>query len=219
MFDLIIVGAGPIGCYLAKEFSEKGLEVLILEEHENIGKPLACSGHISKLLWNFIPKKESLIENEIKGAKVRIGKDTYTFEKGDTHSYVIDRRKLDKHMANLAQEAGADILTSNRVKEVFNTDSHVTIYSKCGNKLKNFKAKMVAGCDGVYSQVKKSMGIKSNQIMQGLFCYVNQTDKDNYVEIYPNRTKDFFAWKIPRGSKVEYGLASTYPEENYGELM
>ncbi|MFB6075674.1 MAG: geranylgeranyl reductase family protein [Candidatus Aenigmatarchaeota archaeon] len=219
MLDLIVVGGGPIGCYLAKEFSDKGLEVLVLEEHKNIGEPLGCSGHVSNLIWNFIPKKDDIIENEIKGAKVHLRDESYKFEKENIHSYVVSRIKLDKYMAKMAKEAGVDILYSHEVKEVFDTDSHVTIYAKNENHMKNFKSKMVAGCDGVYSQVRKSVGGSPKKILKGLFCYIDRTDSEDYVELYPNRTRDFFAWKIPRGSKVEYGLASEYTKENYKNLM
>ena len=46
-FDVIIVGAGPGGSTAAKLLAEEKLNVLLLEEHNNIGLPQDCSGWIS----------------------------------------------------------------------------------------------------------------------------------------------------------------------------
>ena len=43
-FDIIVIGAGPAGCYAAKTIAECGLRTLILEEHGTIGLPRHCSG-------------------------------------------------------------------------------------------------------------------------------------------------------------------------------
>ncbi|MEM2638183.1 MAG: FAD-dependent monooxygenase, partial [Candidatus Hadarchaeales archaeon] len=42
--DVLIVGAGPCGSFLAKILSEKGLEVVVVEEHPQIGHPSCCAG-------------------------------------------------------------------------------------------------------------------------------------------------------------------------------
>ena len=36
-YDIVVVGAGPAGCSAAKAAAEKGAEVLIVEEHDQIG--------------------------------------------------------------------------------------------------------------------------------------------------------------------------------------
>jgi len=44
--DVVIVGAGPVGCYLGKQL--RGLDVkIILREHPEVGKPVSCTGLIS----------------------------------------------------------------------------------------------------------------------------------------------------------------------------
>ncbi len=42
-YDVIIVGAGPVGGYLARKFREENFDVLILEEHDQIGRPFQCA--------------------------------------------------------------------------------------------------------------------------------------------------------------------------------
>ncbi|TDA31442.1 MAG: hypothetical protein DSO04_04035, partial [Hadesarchaea archaeon] len=35
--DLVVVGGGPSGCFLAEKVARRGFEVLVVEEHERVG--------------------------------------------------------------------------------------------------------------------------------------------------------------------------------------
>lgn len=210
MYDLIVVGGGPVGCYLAYQFSKKGRKVLLLEEHKEIGKPLACSGHVSNLIWNFLDPsfKDGLVENKIKGAIFHTQNKAYLFkQKG--FSYVINRIKLDKVLAKLARESGVEILNGHKFIDLVKTPSHLTIHSKSKQGVEVFKSKLLAGCDGALSSVRKVEGFSNPKLFLGIFCYIQEETHSNYVEVFPSLTKDFFAWKIPRGKRTEYGLASS----------
>jgi flavin-dependent dehydrogenase len=47
MPDLAIVGGGPAGLLTARRCAEAGLEVVVLEEHAEIGAPTHCTGIVS----------------------------------------------------------------------------------------------------------------------------------------------------------------------------
>ena len=68
--DIIVVGGGPCGSFSAFAASRLGADVLVCEEHREIGVPKHCAGHLSinglKRLGLSLP--HAVIENEIKGA-------------------------------------------------------------------------------------------------------------------------------------------------------
>jgi digeranylgeranylglycerophospholipid reductase len=74
MYDFVVVGAGPAGSRFARSAAEAGRDVLVLESSE-IGRPLACSGHVSLDIWDFIPETahENLFQNDIYGARFHLG--------------------------------------------------------------------------------------------------------------------------------------------------
>jgi len=74
MYDFVVVGAGPAGSRFARSASRGGRDVLVLESGE-IGRPLACSGHVSLDAWEFVPDdaRPELFQNDIYGARFHLG--------------------------------------------------------------------------------------------------------------------------------------------------
>ena len=46
-FDVVVIGAGPVGGYLSRRFNEHGNSVLMIEEHNQIGRPFQCAGLVN----------------------------------------------------------------------------------------------------------------------------------------------------------------------------
>ncbi len=212
MKDLIIVGAGPVGSHLAQKMQEKGLEVLVIERSDEIGQPLACSGHVSPDIWDFVPEgsKERLYQNEIEGANFHSdsGRE-YSFYKDDTVSYVIDRVELDKVKAEQAREAGVRYKMGETVRKVKEKEDRVMIETDKDS----YEAFMVAGCDGASSTVRTEAGLpEPDRFYQGILCFSDEEDSSDFVDVFLD-VPEFFGWRIPRGDSVEYGVAVP-PGEN-----
>jgi digeranylgeranylglycerophospholipid reductase len=186
--------------------SEKEKEVLIIERSEEVGKPLACSGHVSPDIWDFVPEdsKERLEQNQIRGARFHTEKEAeYPFYKNETVSYVINRVELDKLKAEEAEKAGAEIHLGENVEEVEEKKDFVTVTTDKDN----YKARMVAGCDGASSKVRDEVGLpEPDHFYQGILCFSDEDDSQDFVDVFLEVPK-FFGWRIPRGDSVEYGAA------------
>ena len=59
-YDVVIIGAGPIGGYLAKKLNERGHSVILIEEHDEIGRPFQCAGLINPLAMKKVELRETL---------------------------------------------------------------------------------------------------------------------------------------------------------------
>ncbi|HEQ79091.1 MAG TPA: NAD(P)/FAD-dependent oxidoreductase, partial [Euryarchaeota archaeon] len=51
-YDCVIAGGGPAGSYLARHIAPK-MNVLIIEEHIEVGRPVQCAGIISPASVKF----------------------------------------------------------------------------------------------------------------------------------------------------------------------
>ncbi|WIV66452.1 geranylgeranyl reductase family protein [Natrialbaceae archaeon AArc-T1-2] len=213
MYDFVTVGVGPPGARFARRAAEQGYDVLALESG-TIGDPLACSGHVSTDVWAFTGEdaRTELLQNEVYGARFHVGgpdSSAYPFYKPEAVSNVIDRVGLDRHLAELAGEAGADVRDGHTVTAVTEYSDRVELEVQGPGGTETVAAKMVAGCDGPRSKVRSELALpEPDELLHGVLAFATDPDHGNFVDVHLTAPR-FFAWRIPRGEAgVEYGLAA-----------
>lgn len=204
MHDLAVIGAGPVGSYLAS-LCARSMDVIVLEEDKEAGKK-ACSGLVSPRLIDMLPpsvKKPGLVQHTVKGAAIHFMGKVFEFRKSCTAAYILERDVLDKRMADHAEASGADVRFGERVLHI--APSHEKMLIKCARR--QFESKIVAGCDGARSVTAKSIGSKPAELLNGLIVYVEKEDYSDNVELWFDKSlvKDGFFWRIPRGKETEFG--------------
>ncbi|MFB6183286.1 MAG: geranylgeranyl reductase family protein [Haloarculaceae archaeon] len=228
MRDFIVVGAGPAGSRFARRAAEEGHDVVVFEQGE-VGKPLACSGHVSTDLWSFTGNgaRADLLQNEIHGARFHLdgpeAGDGYPFYKDDPVSNVIDRVGLDEHLADLAREAGADVREGHTVVGVAERDDRVTVQVRgptahdrdepaagrdstaaAGRDdgdatVRTHEARLVVGCDGPRSRVRRELGLPEPDELLHGVLGFDPEPDDQDFVDVHLTVPRFFAWRIPRG--------------------
>jgi geranylgeranyl reductase family protein len=212
MWDFVVVGAGPAGSRFARTAAERGRSVLVLEQGE-VGKPLACSGHVSLDLWEFVPERyhDELFQNAIHGARFHLGgpgSREYPFYTDDPISNAVDRVRLDEVLAEVAGEAGADVRDHHTVTSVEERHDRAVVEAKGPDGVERFETRMVVGADGPRSRVRSEVGLpEPEEFLHGVLGFDFQADHQEFVDVHLTVPR-FFAWRIPRGDAgVEYGLA------------
>jgi len=220
MYDFAVVGCGPAGSRFARRAAEAGDDVVAFEQG-TVGEPLACSGHVSTDVWEFTAADapDELRQNEVYGARFHVGgpgDDGDLFYKDEVVSNVIDRVGLDRHLADLAREAGADLREQHTVTGVAEHTDHVELTVSTPDGTETHRARMIAGCDGPRSRVRRELDLpKPDELLHGVLGFDETPDDEDYVDVHLT-APTFFAWRIPRGDAgVEYGLA-TPPGDDVG---
>ncbi|MBW3003719.1 NAD(P)/FAD-dependent oxidoreductase [Candidatus Woesearchaeota archaeon] len=201
-----IIGAGPIGCYAGYLLAKEGYTIDIYEEHSEIGKPVQCAGLLAEDINNLVKLDEELIANKISRIKI-ISPDKSELDIA-TKEIVLDREKFDKHLAQIASDAGCNIHLGSRFEN---------------NKIngKTLKSEILIGADGPFSRVADSAGIlKPRKYQIGMQVRAeHKTDIEEYKVII----KDFpgFAWVIPESENISrIGLlTNTNPAEHFNKLL
>ena len=212
MRDFVVVGAGPAGSRFARKAAEAGHDVLVFEQG-TVGEPLACSGHVSRDIWEYTPPgaREELLQNEVFGARFRLGgpdSEQHRFYRDDPISNVIDRVGLDRTLADAAREAGADLRENHTVLSVTEGHEGATVEVRGPDGVETYAARMVAGCDGPTSRVRTELGLPDpDELLHGVLGFTDEPDAEDFVDVHLTVPR-FFAWRVPRGDAgVEYGLA------------
>lgn len=225
--DVVVVGAGPIGCYSALQAAKQGVQVVVCEEHPEVGVPSHCTGHISlagiKRLELNLPK--SVIENEIESA-IFYSPACYKFSVrfASPVTRVINRRFFDQHLSNMASKAGAKIFTNTYADSFLIEKGFVKgVIVKRKKKTEKLLSKVVIDAEGISSNLLKRLGLPSldrNMIVNAVQAEVDKIEgiNDNTVEVFLSRSfaQGFFAWIVPRRdgtAKIGLGTARGNPHD------
>jgi len=226
--EIVIVGAGPIGCYTAQLLKKCGISSFrIIEEHGEVGRPVRCAGIVGRPVFedSLIPLSKSSILNQINGALFFYRGDSFKIEKFGV-ALVIDREKFDKELSQgLEVECGRRLL---EIEEEENKGSKYRLKTNQGDIL----ADMVIGADGPRSLVRKfidlkikvkeekrgsgakkngssgSNGLKGTNFYKGVQYRIKLEDLEGEVfsgemtRVYMREGIPFFVWIIPEGDGI-----------------
>jgi len=214
--DIIVVGAGPCGSFSALTAAKLGVDVLVCEEHREIGLPNHCPGHVSlnglKQLGINLPQE--VLENKIKGV---------VFYSPSGHEFrvrfasyvtcVVNRTMFDKFLASLAEEAGVRYQLGTRV-DSFILDQGCVRGVSVDKKI--LESRVVIDAEGCSSTLLKKAGLPTldkSLVVNGVEGDVVNVEDVNHdtVEVYlgQNYSPGFYAWIIPcLDGSAKVGLAT-----------
>jgi digeranylgeranylglycerophospholipid reductase len=197
MHDLIVVGAGVAGSFLASRL--KDMDILVLEKSR---KTKTDSGIVSGRISKFLPKK--FLDREIRemkfvspsGAEVCLSSQkpfAYFLKKDFPQQLRKEARKTSK-------------IRYETVRSIEYLEDAVIVFTDNND----YKCSMLVGADGASSVVRKTAKIKEPRLCLGMLV---RARLDNEVKIYMNKyfSPDFFSWKVPG----EYGLITSIRPREY----
>jgi len=231
--DAVVVGGGPCGSFAAWTLAKLGADVAVFEEHKEIGLPSHCAGHVSlnglKRLGLRLPRK--IFENKIYGAVFcsPSGRE-FRVKRSTPVTCVLNRELLDKHLAELAEKAGARYLTGVKVNSLVSKSGVVAGVSVSKRRAKETVASnIVVDAEGCSSLLLKRVGLQTldrSLVVNSIQAEVDRVDDIDVdmVEVYLGRkyAPGLFAWIIPKkDGSAKVGLATKRgdPREYLRRLM
>ena len=170
-YDVIVVGAGPAGSMAAREAAKAGARTLMLERDPVIGTPVRC-GEATALngLKEFIPIQDRWIAAVVDHGYIYVpsGERVELVGKDDP-GVVLERNLFDRYLAELAAEAGCEIITRADVDGLLQQGDRITgvCYNRFGVHTE-VEAAVVIGADGVDSRVGRWAGINTQLALRDL---------------------------------------------------
>ena len=216
-YDVLVVGAGPVGSTYARYMAEKGFKVAILEKKKEIGVPLQCAGLLGKKIKKVNILPDEFIINSVHGAFLHSPDDTVlSVSKKNPEAYVLDRVGYDKFLAELAANSGVDILLNHKVVKIDSSNGVINIKNSENTKM---SADVIVGADGHSSIVSRSFNppAKSFQAAQYLVEIGEKRFKNDFVHLYvDSKISPGFFWAIPLSeTTARVGL---FADANYQDL-
>lgn len=225
-FDVVIVGAGPVGSTIAYYLTCEGLDVALIDKKTQIGYPLQCAGILSRHIHDVNELPEEIILNEVRGAFLHTRNHILNVKKDETVAYVIDRIAYDEFLLEKSLKKGAELIN----QKVIDVDAERGITYLSNNQ--EIKSKVIIGCDGYNSTLSDKIGnVQKNFPASQMLVRIDEKNMrwfrdsnenvSDYVDTYLfNDILPGFLWTIPLGDDLyRIGLFSNQTHKAQNEFL
>jgi digeranylgeranylglycerophospholipid reductase len=229
--DVAIVGAGPAGSAAARTAAERGSDVILLEEHRQVGLPNHCAEGLSLngLKDAGVEPTPDIVSQKITKARVYVPNGKYLeLTSTDWVGYTINRDVFDRVMSEMAVDAGAKLMTETKVSEVTREKGAVSgVIAGSGGEELRVEAKVVIGADGFGSTVRNSAGLGRwfpdavSLVQYRLGSLALEEPEVNEFYIGSKVAPGAYAWVFPKSrsaANVGLGVRRTHAEPTIAYL-
>jgi len=202
MRDVVIVGAGPAGSTMARCLAEEGLDVLLLEEHAEVGDGVICSGVIGREAFERFDLPSSAVLGRIRRLRFHSpsGK-TVDYRPGSPLAMIVCRKKFDSALADRAVEAGAEVQTGSRVRNIAVGTEGVRLELIRDGEPHELRARLCVLATGFGSALVRRCGFSGPrhriQAAQAVMSFRDQEEAGIYLG--SRFAPKGFGWSVPIG--------------------
>lgn len=200
MYDVVIVGAGPVGSRVAGRMAENGFSTVVLDTKKDIADPVCCTGIIGRECIDHFNIDRKVIFRDVNSASIYSpsGKLLHV-HRPESQASIVDRAAFNKYLAELAMDKGAEYLLDSQVTNIKRTTGSVMVEIKNGVENSRLEARSLVIANGFGSKLTEMAGLgKVPDFAMGAQVVVDASDLEE-VEVYTGRevAPGFFAWLVP----------------------
>lgn len=228
-YDAIIVGAGPAGGSCARELSEIGRNILLLERSKVIGEPnFSTAGTPEETMEVFnLPKKitDSPWNSLLISSKNKKAEFVYKKRMG----YILNYKLLKQFLSDQAKKSGAEILVGASVKDSITKNGKVTgVKYEHNGELKEASGKIIVDASGGRAVLSQKLGIvnlnKRSRLAVGVEYHMKNVnfERKERMEFYlgASYVPKGYAWIFPSGpDTAKVGLCNIVPPDGKLNLL
>jgi len=210
MLDVAVIGGGPGGLHAATLLSSAGFDVTLFEEHKEIGQPVHCTGVLADDAFREFNLSRVSILNTLSTARfVSPAGFQISYTTPSIEAHVVDRRLLDRTIAQQATDAGSRLYAGRRVRNLEPTAEGMRIEID-GDAVVQARA-VVLACGASYG-LQRRFGLGMPTVSLNSAQLELPARRGGDVEVYfgSDWAPGGFAWTVPvsrpTGPCVRVGL-------------
>ncbi len=206
MYDVAVVGGGPVGSQVAYKLAGMGYGVVVVEQKERLDEPVCCTGIISQECVSSFAIDENVILRRANSARIfsPSGK-LLSLCRQEPQACIVDRAAFNVALASRAQGKGVEYVLNSPVRsiEVGNDGVRIEAVGE-GGGLDFFEARVVVIAAGFVPGLVERLGLgKFGDFVMGAQAKVEAIEV-NEVEVYLGQevAPAFFAWLVPTSPQI-----------------
>ena len=195
--DVVVIGGGPAGSMTARLLARRGHDVLLLEEHAEIGTPTHCTGLMGAEAFDEFDLPRNTILGEAGSARFwGAAGQSVAIRSDRIRAVVIDRAQFDVQLAMSASHAGVDLRRACRAETVTVQPEDVRVVTNQGETI--VARACVLACGARY-RFHRTLGLGLPDVflqsaqLEAPFPAISEIQVRLGREVAP----DGFAWLVP----------------------
>ncbi|HAM43631.1 MAG TPA: NAD(P)/FAD-dependent oxidoreductase [Propionibacteriaceae bacterium] len=199
--DVVVVGAGPAGSMAALSAARAGAEVILLDRRQAVGLPVQCAEYVPWQLAEHVPWSPDCVVQRISAMRTHLpdGQVVETSGRG----YMIDRWRLDQHLAEAARHAGACLLLRTRAVE----PAPGGLLARQHDREARIQARVIVAADGPRSTVGSWIGSDHRGLLTAAQCTVALDGPLATTQVYFDPAYEGgYGWLFPKGKVANVGV-------------
>ncbi len=200
MYDVVVIGGGLVGSYIAGKLAGMGYIVVVLEQHKQLREKVCCTGIVSQECLSNFAIDSSLVLRQVNSARLFAPSGTLLrLWREEPQASVVDRTALDRLMASRAQDEGAEYRFDSLATSLEIKDSGVIVEADCQGERIGLEARVVVIATGFGSKFTDGLGLgRVDDFAVGGQAEVEVVGVEE-IEIYFGQeiAPGFFAWLVP----------------------
>jgi geranylgeranyl reductase family protein len=219
LFDIIVVGGGPVGSEVAFKTASAGYSVAVTEQRKDYSSRVCCTGIVSLECMSSFAIDDSLVKRKFSSATFfSPSGNKLSFERKEPIACVLNRAAFDTFMAGRAIKTGVNYLFGAQVESLAFAPDRVQIQLKQGSEFSILEARVAVIAAGATSPiVRRFYEHHAMDSVMGAQAEVEAPGIEE-IEIYCGKdiAPDFFAWLVPvAGGRALAGLLTRKGTGNY----
>ena len=197
MRDVAIVGGGPAGLTVARALASSGHDVIVLEEHAEIGVPVHCTGVLGfDAFEEFDLPRDAILSTAHVARFIAADGSDVAVDAERAKAAVVDRARFDQALAMSSRSAGAELRSGTRVRSVDIDGTGVTVGIDDGPAVRARACVLACGANYRFNR-QLGLGVPRSFVQSAQLEQPMQGPADVEVHLGRSVAPGGFAWLVP----------------------
>src|ERR1700730_18177052 len=203
LWDVIVVGAGPVGCAAPSDLASAGQSVLLLDK-KDFPRDKACAGGLTiKAVKALRYSIEPVVRQVVRRVQLEGERLSSSLKSRDPICVMTVRSERDEYCLGKTIEAGARFRRIGTLQQIARSKDAVQLITHG----ETYRGRLLVGADGASGQVRRLCAAGS-WFSQGFALEVKTAMPRGEVELTFDfaAVPDGYAWIFPKGDHLNVGV-------------
>ena len=220
MYDVVVIGGGPIGSYTAYRMAVMGHKVVVLERKREPGGKPCCTGIVGQECISAFNIDTNVILRRVNSARLYSPSgNQLRLWREEIQACVLDRAAFNLSMVHRAQGSGVEYIFDCPATNMEVKEDRINVLASCHGVNRYIKGRVAVIASGFGGNLGERSGLgRSGDFTAGAQVEV-ETASIEEVEVYFGRERapGFFAWLVPTSPCT--GRVGLLSRKNTGEYF